>query len=545
MELRQYFSIAWKWLWLIVVSTGLAAGISYYTTSRQPKLYQASAKLLVGQSLQNPDPNTADIFTSQQLALTYIQIAKTTPVLQGTIDALGLQMSSDQLNNLTNASIIQGTQLIQVSVVSTDPANAQSIANELAHQLTLQGPASAQQEQAKRREFTQKQVDELQKKIEDSQKTLVDLNSSIQTTASAREIADKQQQILTLQAQITTWQQTYATLLATLAPTSPNYLEILEPASIPVYPIAPNLTQSVLLAAAIGFLLAVAGAFLIEFLDVSVKSPDEISQLLRLPTLGVIAKIPNVNEQKLIVALAPQSPISEAYRVLRTNIQFSSVDKSIRSILVTSPGPNEGKSVTAGNLAVAMAQAGLRTILVDTDLRKPMQHRLFGLLNDIGMTNGLMAQAKLEGFARPSKVENLRIITTGPLPPNPSEMLASERMRALKTQLEAEADILIFDSPPCLAVTDAAILARLVDGVLLVMDIPRVRRETATGAKESIEKVGGHVLGIVLNRLPARGSGYYYNYYYSHGGTSKPSRKRQVEGQPQLLRQRIKALTRR
>lgn len=545
MEIRQYVSIAWKWLWLILISTSIAAAVSYYTTSRQPKIYQASAKLLVGQSLQNPDPNTADIFTSQQLALTYIQIAKTTPVLQGTIDALGLQMSADQLNNLTNASIIQGTQLIQVGVVSSDPAYAQAIANELAHQLTLQGPASAQQDQAKRREFTQKQVDELQKKIEDGQKTIVDLNSSIQATASAREIADKQQQILTLQSQITQWQQTYATLLATLAPTSPNFLEILEPASLPTYPIAPNLAQSVLLAAAIGFLLAVAGVVLIEFLDDSVKSPDELSQVLKLPTLGSIASIPSVNEQKLIVAQAPHSPIAEAYRILRTNIQFSGVDKPIKSILVTSPGPEEGKSVSAANLAIAMAQAGLRTILVDTDLRLPSQHRLFGLANDIGMTSGLIAHTNLDGFLRPTRVENLRLITTGPLPPNPAEILGSERMRGLKAQLEAEAEFVVFDSPPCLMLTDAAILARLVDGVILVLDMSHARKDAALRAKESLEKVDAHILGILVNRARPRGAGYYYRYYYAHVRRGRLARKPKAEGRPQLLWNWINAIVRR
>jgi tyrosine-protein kinase len=544
MEIRQYLSLAWKWLWLIVLSTGMAAGISYYTTSQQPKLYQASAKLLVGRSIQNPDPNTGDLFTSQQLALTYIQIVKTRPVLQGTIDALGLQMSPDQLDNFTNASIIQGTQLMQLSVIDTNPSRAQALANELAHQLTLQGPAAAQQAQAKRREFAQNQVDELQKKIQDAQNQTVELNSSIQATTSAREIADQQQQILALQAQITQWQQTYATLLATLAPTSPNYLEILETASLPTFPIAPNVTQSVLLAAIVGSLLAVAGAFLVEFLDDSVKSPDELSQLLQLPTLGSIAPIPSVNEQKLIVALAPHSPITEAYRILRTNIQFSSLDKPIKSILVTSPGPVDGKSVTAANLAVVMAQAGLRTILVDSDLRKPTQHRIFGLTNDVGLTNGLMTQSKLDGFARPTKVENLRVITTGPLPPNPAEVLGSERMRALKAQLEAEADILIFDSPPSLLLTDAAVIARLVDGVILVLDMPRVRREAAARAKETLEKVGGHILGLVLNRVHPRGSEYYYYYYYLHARKDTHSRKQHAEGHPLLLRQWIKALTR-
>ena len=229
MELREYFSVIWKWLWLIVLATGIAAGASYYATSQQPKVYQASAKMLVGQSIQSPDPNSADISTSQQLAYTYIQIAKTRPVLQGAIDKLGLSMVPEQLDGMFDASIIQGTQLIELRVLDTDPTRAEALANELAHQLTLQGPASTEQDQSKRREFVQKQLDDLQTGIEEAQKTIVDLQDSIEVTASAREIADKQQQIATLQSQIGQWQQTYTGLLAFLAPRSPTISRLSNP----------------------------------------------------------------------------------------------------------------------------------------------------------------------------------------------------------------------------------------------------------------------------------------------------------------------------
>ena len=546
MELKQYFSIFSKWLWLILLSTAIAAAASYYVTSQQPKVYQSSAKLLVGQSIQSPAPNSGDIYTSQQLALTYIQIAKTSPVLQATIDALGLTMSPEQLDGMSTASIIQGTQLIELTVVDTDPSRAQALANELAHQLTLQGPASAGQDQSGRGAFAQKQVDELQKKIEDGQKEIAGLQSSIQVTASARDIADKQQQINILQTQVTQWQQTYASLLNSLAPKSANYLSIIEPASLPYNPIAPNISQSVLAAAAIGLILAVGGAFLIEYLDDTIKSPEDIAQVLQLPSLGAIAKIPGGEDQRLTAALTPHSSVTEAYRVLRTNIQFSSVDKPLKSILVTSAGPFEGKSITAANLAVVMAQAGLRTILVDGDLRKPTLHRRFGLTNDVGLTNGLIAQTALDGFVRPTKVENLRIITTGTLPPNPAEVLGSQRMRALKENLEAEAEMIIFDSPPCLPLTDAAILARLADAVILVVDTAHTRREMAVRAKEVLEKVGGHVLGVVMNRIRPRGSSYYYNYYYQYAHDVKTKQKRKASSQTKtgVLPTQVKGLTR-
>ncbi len=547
MELKQYFSVIWKWLWLIVLSTGIAAGVSYYATSRQPKVYLASVKMLVGQSIQSPNPNSNDIYTSQQLALTYIQIAKTAPFLQTTIDALGLKMSADQLNSIFNAGIVQGTQLIQLSVVDTNPARAQALANELAHQLTLQGPGSTDAEQARRRDFALQQADELQKKIEEGQQTIADLQSAIQVTASARDIADKQQQINALQAQITQWQQGYLGLVTFLAPKSPNVLSIVEPAALPRFPIAPNVELNTLIAAAIGLLLAVVGVMLIEYLDDTLKSPEDITRVLQLPTIGSIARIRGGEDGKLAAAIAPRSSITEAYRVLRTNIQFSGMDRPVKSILVTSPGPFEGKSITAANLAVVMAQAGLRTILVDGDLRKPSLHRLFGLTNDFGLTNGLIQQSALDGFVRPTGVENLQIVTTGALPPNPAEVLGSGRMRALKTQLESQADVIILDSPPCLPVTDTAILARLVDGVILVVDSSRTRRESALRAKDTVEQVGGRIVGVVLNRITPRGSGSYRYYYYYYSANGRHDDKGEPHSQTGtlVLPKWVRALTRR
>lgn len=526
MELKHYLRIVWKWLWLMVLSAGIAVAVNYYYVSQQPPVYQASAKLLVGQSIQNANPNAQDLFTSQQLALTYIQIARTLPVLQATIDSLGVQMSPEQLSGMFSASIVQGTQIIELQVVDTDPARAQALANALAFQLTRQGPSSAEQDQLKRRSFIQQQVDELEIKIQDAQTSIADLQKSLPVTASAREIADNQQKIAALQGQSALWQQTYAGLLAFLAPQSSNYLAVIEPAPLPRYPIGPNVNQTLLIAAAIGLALGLAGALLIEYLDDAIKTPEDITELLQLSAIGSIAQMQGGSDRKLVTALAPRSPISEAYRVLRTNIQYASLDKPVKSILITSAGPYEGKSVTAANLAIAMALVGQRTVLVDADFRKPEQHRLFGLTNDVGLANALIAQTELDQFVRQTRIENLRLLTTGMSLPNPAEALASERMHSLVTQIVTEADIVIFDCPPCLPVADPAILSRLVDGVILVVDSVRTRREAAVRAKQVMEKAGGTLLGVVLNRFRPQSGGaqYYYQYYASHN-PAKMSRK--------------------
>lgn len=521
MELKQYWSVVWKWMWLIVLSTGIAAAVSWIATSQTPRVYQASTSLLVGQSIQNLNPDATDIYTSQQLAQTYIQIVRTEPVLQGVVDTLGLKESTDSLRASINASIIQGTQLIELHVVDTNPPRAQAIANELAHQLILQGPASKDAENSNRRDFIQKQVDDLQVKISGAQAQIEDLQGSIQVTASAREIADRQQQVASLQTQMNQWQLTYASLLNFLAPKSPNYLSVMEPARLPTTPISPNVPMTVAVAAAIGFALAVGGAFLIEYIDDTVKNPDDAAQTLKLAVLGIIARIGGDRPgEKLVAVRHPRSSHAEAYRVLRTNVQVADVDNPIRTILVTSPSPAEGKSLTAANLAVVMAQAGLRTVLVDADLRRPVQHENFSLTNDCGLTNGLMqSDGSVDGFMHATDVENLRVMTTGPVPPNPAELLASKRMRNLVETLKNQADMVVFDTPPCLPLADAAILARQVDGVLLVLDAGNTRRDSALKAKEAMQRAGSRILGIALNRVSAHGSGYYsYYYYYSQDG---------------------------
>jgi len=515
MELKHYLRLVWKWLWLLALSTAIAVGISYYLASQQPKVYQSSAKLLVGQSIQAANPSSNDLYTSQQLALTYIQIAQTQPFLQSAIDALNVPLSSDELSGMVSTSIVQGTQIIELRVVDTDPARAQALANELAYQLTKQGPA-AEQDQTKRRDFVQLQVDDLQTKIEQAKLQIVDLQKSLPVTASARAILDNQQKISTLQAQIIQWQQTYASLLAFLAPQSPNSISILEPARLPYGPVGPNVNQSVLIAGVLGLLLGLAGAFLIEYLDDNLSTSDAVTEQLQLPTIGTIARISGSGSQKLMTSTAPSASVSEAYRVLRTNVQLSGIDRPIKSILVTSPGPGEGKSLTAANLAITMALVGLETILVDTDLRKPAQHRLFNFSNEIGITNALISQTDIDKFLRPTKVENLRVMTAGGLVPNPTEVLASERMRAFMEQLELRADVVIYDSPPCLVLADVPILARLVDGVILVVDAMRTRRDAAAKAKKVLEASGAHTLGVVINRFKPRSGSYrYYDRYYT------------------------------
>ncbi|HUS80883.1 MAG TPA: CpsD/CapB family tyrosine-protein kinase [Armatimonadota bacterium] len=196
---------------------------------------------------------------------------------------------------------------------------------------------------------------------------------------------------------------------------------------------------------------------------------------LGLETLGVIGAIDDP-ERLIPVATDPRTPVSEAYRVLRTNIRYAALDAPLRTILVTSPGPTEGKSVTVANLAATMAEAGLKVVTVDADLRRPRQHHLFELEREPGLTDALLA-GRLDGQVRPTMyVGQLGVLPAGELPPNPAEVLGSARMGELLARLAEKADVVIVDSPPSLPVTDAAVLARQVDAVLLVLDAGKTRR---------------------------------------------------------------------
>lgn len=200
---------------------------------------------------------------------------------------------------------------------------------------------------------------------------------------------------------------------------------------------------------------------------------------------------------ELITLRDPRAPAAEAYRTLRTNIQFSSLDRPIRTLLVCSSVPDEGKSTTVANLAVTMAQAEQRVVLVDCDLRRPLLHTIFGVSNDVGLTT-LMLDGDSKGTLQPTGVDGLHLLATGPLPPRPADLLGSRRMETLIARLQERADIVLFDAPPVLAATDAAVLATRLDGVLLVARAGKTRRDRAKEAVELLHKVNAHVVGVVL-----------------------------------------------
>ncbi len=230
----------------------------------------------------------------------------------------------------------------------------------------------------------------------------------------------------------------------------------------------------------------------------------------------------SINERSLIVDLHPQSHISEAYRTLRTNTQFSAVDGALQVILITSTQPGEGKTTTTANLAITYAQDNRNVLIIDADLRKPAMHQLFVKSNYRGLTHLLTGQHGLEDMLLDTHVPHLSLITSGPVPPNPSEILGSRRMSALMDELRGKFDVILIDSPPALAVTDAQILASISDGVVLVVHSGKVKRNLVKKAKANLEHVKARILGVVLNnQVRSPTDPYYYNYYGDRGQSAE------------------------
>lgn len=228
-----------------------------------------------------------------------------------------------------------------------------------------------------------------------------------------------------------------------------------------------------------------------------------------------------------VVENEPKSPVSEAYRTLRTNIQFSSFDNELKSILVTSSGPAEGKSTTIGNIAFAMAQAGKKVLLIDCDLRKPSIHKKFSISNKVGLSDYLVGEAAYEEVVVKYK-DNLNIIPSGTIPPNPAEMISSNKMKAFVEKCKEDYDCVLVDAPPVIAATDAQILSTFIDGVLLVVASAQTDKDAAVKAKELLLNVKANIIGVVLTKAKSKsgyGYGYGYGYYYGEEEGKKKKRK--------------------
>ena len=537
MELRQYFTLFLKWLWLILLTTILAAAAAFGVSRRTTPIYRATTTLWINEA---KNPNMSDytsLLTSERLASTYSKLLTRRPILEETRRRLGLEADpkGDEVLGQISVQVIRDTQLLELSVQHPNPQLAVQIADTIPKVFIAQNETLQQSRYAASKETLAAQLATVDADVKAVQKALEQARS-----ASPPDTAE----VSRLESTLAQYRSSYASLLKSYedirlaeAGTLDN-LVVVEPPQLPERPISPRTLTNTLLAAVVGAMLGVGTAFLIEYLDDTIKMPEEVERAMGLTTLGAITQIEGIKEpiDGLITSTHPKSPVAEAYRVLRTNLQFASVGSSLPTLMVTSAGAGEGKTTTLANLGVALAQAGKRVILVDTDLRRPSLHKFFGLPNSIGLTSMLLDEnlAVRDAIVH-TDVPNLSLLCSGPRPPNPAELLEHPRLDQIIAALQGEADAVLFDSPPLLAVADATILSRKVQGVLLVVEMARTRTEMCRRAVEALRQVEAKLLGVIMNKISKQRGSYYYYYYYHYydsGDGEKTVRKRRRSQRP-------------
>ena len=522
LDLSRLFLPLLRWWYLIVASALLAAITSFLVVRQEPTLYQSNTTLMIGRPFESLNPDTSQLWLSQTLAQTYAGFAHREPVQLATMAALGLEWLPQY-----SAYVPPQTQFVEIAVVDTDPSRAQAVAAELANQLIQLSPSGEANEEQQRQFFINQQLDELQTQIEDTKNEIEVKQLELGALFSAREIADAQVQIQALQEKLNTLQLNYATLLSSSDRQATNALTIIEPAALPETPVDSRQELKILLATAFGVSLAIAAAHVLEFLNDSIQAEADVARVTDAPLL---AEIPQTHfDKEVFVGDHPRAPATEAYRHLRTSLRFSNMDREAKVVVISSALSSEGKSKTAGNLALVMAQAGLNVLLVDADLRKPRQHQHFQLRQQLGLSGLLLAMKNVDDnderheiiqrYVQQVPGQSLSVLTSGVQPPNPAEILGSGSMLQLLTDLSEMYDQVIIDTPPTLVVTDAATLAHQADAVLLVVRAGKTRRRNLRQTVNRLREIGAPLAGLVLNGVNIRQTSgfYYYNNDYVTG----------------------------
>ena len=300
----------------------------------------------------------------------------------------------------------------------------------------------------------------------------------------------------------------------------PVQVSTVRPADVPEAPASPNTVLNLAVGLLVGLALGVGVALLRELLDTRVRDVADVEALTDSSVLGAIPVKDDAVDHPLILHEAPGSPRAEAYRRLRTNLAFLDVDRQQRAIVFTSSVAGEGKTSTVLNLGITIANAGSRVAVVDADLRRPSVAKYLGIEGSVGLTTVLIGQAVLDDVVQPWGNDHLHVIASGAVPPNPSELLSSERMAAVIAELVTRYDVVLVDTAPLLPVTDGAVLARLVGGAVAVAGVGTVHKPQFTAALEALEAVSARVLGVVVNRVPAKGTGSYAYGYYDYMSTA-------------------------
>jgi len=525
-DLRRSLTLVRRWLWLLVLGTLLAGGLTYLVSSRLPKVYTATTQLIVQSGVAAaPVADYNSLLTAQQVARTYSKLAESRVVLSSAAIRLG-RPADDRtiaaLEEAVSATLVRDTLFLQISAEAPTPQEAADIANAVAAALIVE----VERQQRARFEAVSSGISE------QLQQALAEVTAK-QTALLAGNPEDRDR----LARELAEAEANYAqfvranTELRLAEARARDSLVVVDQAVPPAFPSRPTVLLNTLAASLVGLLICAGMAVLLEHLDDTLRTAQQVQQATGLLVLAAIRRFRPRSGKLLVFPTTPpgmsgQSPGRssdegpvEGYRLLRANLQLASIDQPLRTLLITSARPGEGETTTAANLAVALAQAGRRVLLLDADLRRPSLRPFFGAPAEVGLTSLLLdPRMAVEQAVFPTDVPSLAVVSSGPLPPNPVELLASRAMRVRLAELAAWADILIIDTSPLLACADALELAPQCDGVLLVVDSKVTGARTLRNTRGMLDQVGARVLGVVLNKVSAGSDhefGYYRDYYYS------------------------------
>ena len=523
-DIRKVFFALRRKLWIIILAAILAGVGAFFISKQVTPIYQTTTDLLVieGSASQS---DYQDVLISERLTRTISDMMLNQDILQEVIDLYALDSDVETLKETIEVGSIHDTQLITVTVEGPDPTLIANIANSMVS-VFIDRISNIQTERySSSIESLSTQLKDIENILQGINNQIIDLeeNIAIYTPEPDSETDNaKFQQYITekenLEAQAIQYQQIHADLLTSYEQTrlaetqsSANIIQINE-AVAPIKPIRPILLLNIIIAVAAAIFLTSGIIFILGILDDTINTPDQIEKFLGLPVLGVIFE--HQNSSDVISQSHPLSPVAEAFRSLRTSIQHSKME----TLLITSPSRGAGKSLISSNLAVILAQSGLKTLLVDVDLRRPSVHKYMSLPNEKGLAT-LLLNPKLapKKLLSKTKTENLMAITSGDLPPNPSELLGSPRMASIVKVFSDNAEAIVFDAPPVLPVADAVVMAEFVDGILLIMQPGVTTISEAKQTVKNLRRVNANIIGVIFNGVKMKGSLYYYYYRKGYG----------------------------
>ena len=520
LDLRRIIFIILRRFWLIVIFGVIGFFVGREIGSRITPVYEATATLMVGQISQLNTLDRTDILNSEVIIQTYSDIVSRQPILEEVVKKSDLAITWQQLRKQVHVNPVEGTQLMEIKVEASNPEDATALADMISEQLLSVANSTSQNNDVVQ-EFIHKQLDDLRNKILNGQDQLIELHNEEAELSSPVDLEAKQSEIVSLEETLTQWVNSYISLTQLVEKEKlPDYLTSIGSAQASNEPIRPNILLNSIIGSGLGIVLGLGFVILLDLLDDTYKSLDDITIYENINPIGAIGAISgNDYPEKLITYLEPYSPISESYRIIRSKVRKQSSFELMKSIIVTSPTPGDGKSTTAVNFAITLSQAGFKTVIIDADLRRPTIHKYFNADNEAGLSDLLTNRStKVSDYLLTTEIRNLLILPSGKEIIDPSEQFSTVHMSEILKELEKHSDIIIIDSPPILPVADVLELANHAEGLLLVIQAGKTKRKDIKLATSNILNVRAKYLGVILNKVSKADSQWSYHGYYKTKG---------------------------